>query len=100
MPASPPIASVLLPEVLDRAASTRLAHDLLTARGRGVVLDASQVRRLGGLGLQVLMAARRAWAADGQPFRVDTPSPAFVEALSLLGARPFQPGPETTDDRA
>jgi chemotaxis protein CheX len=79
-------AFLRLPEVMDLRAAAPLANDLLAVRGQPVTLDASAVERLGGLCLQVLMAARQTWAGDHIAFTLANPSPAFADCLSLLGA--------------
>jgi chemotaxis protein CheX len=60
---------------------------LMERRGQPLELDASNVQRLGGLCLQVLLAARRMWAADHQPLTIKAASDAFEEALRLFGAQ-------------
>lgn len=74
-----------LPEVLDLRAAGPLAQALRARRGQDLDVDASEVRRLGGLALQVLLAARNAWAEDGRMLALSNPSPAFVEGLERLG---------------
>lgn len=74
---SPTPASIRLPAVMDLRSAGPLARDLLALRGQPVVLDASGVERVGGLGLQVLLSARRTWRADGLELRVNHPSEAF-----------------------
>ena len=76
-----------LPAVLDLKAATPLAALLLARRGTPLVVDGSAVERLGAQCLQVLLAARKTWDADGQPFQLANPSTAFIEALALLGAQ-------------
>ena len=51
-------AVLTLPKVMDLKAARHLATDLLAARGKPVMLDASHVQRVGGLSLQVLLSAR------------------------------------------
>jgi chemotaxis protein CheX len=75
-----------LPAVLDLAAAGPLQTALLGLRGKPATLDASEVQRMGGLCLQVLLAARTAWATDGHAFRLCQPSPAFTEATELMAA--------------
>lgn len=79
---------VLLPEALDVRAAAPLAAELLERRGRDVDVDASNVRRLGGQCLQVLLAAHACWGAEDLRFRVVSPSTDFTEGLALLGAPP------------
>jgi chemotaxis protein CheX len=77
---------VTLPENMDLKAATPLAAQILAIEGRALVLDASSVRRLGALGLQVLLSARRSWAEANAPMRIVNPSPAFKDGAELLGA--------------
>ena len=86
-PASEPDpVRVRLPEVMDLESAEVLAQDLLALRGCPVVLDAAGVERLGGLGLQVLLSARRTWREDHLHFAVVDASDAFQADLALLGA--------------
>lgn len=78
-----------LPAVLDVTSAGDLTGQLKSLRGAPLVLDASAVERVGGLGLQVLLSARVTWAADGESLAVAAPSDAFRDALALCGARPF-----------
>lgn len=78
--------TLVLDPVLDLKASGPLKAALLERRGKPLDVDASGVERLGGLCLQVLMAANRAWADDACAFAVTPRSAAFDEALSLFGA--------------
>ena len=74
-----------LPAILDLAAARPL-HDALTAqRGQQLDVDASAVERMGGLCLQVLIAAQRAWESDGRAFAITDASPAFESAVALMG---------------
>lgn len=78
-----------LPANLDVTSAAELTTQLKSLRGAPLVLDASAVERVGGLGLQVLLSARLTWAADGETLVVTAPSDAFQDALALSGARPF-----------
>jgi len=69
---------------VDQAGALR--DSLLTHRGAALTLDAAEVEHLGGSCFQVLAAARKSWAADGQALTFAQPSPAFVAGLALLGA--------------
>ena len=77
---------VQLPPVLDLKAADALLRDFRAARGQAVTVDASQVQRLGGLCLQVLLSAQGAWEADGKALDFADCSAAFRENLKLLGA--------------
>jgi chemotaxis protein CheX len=76
-----------LPEVMDSRAARGLAARLLELNGQAAVLDASAVRRMSALCLQVLLSARRATASGGASIEVRDPSPAFREGVTLLGAQ-------------
>lgn len=76
-----------LPETLDLNAAEPLRQALAEQRGHPVMLDGSQVTRLGGLCLQVLLSARKTWADDGQEFRLEQCSPELFEHLRLLGSQ-------------
>jgi len=78
-----------LPKVMDLGAAKHLAADLLAARGQPIALDASHVQRVGGLCLQVLLSARRTWAADQVAFEIIHPAPAFKKCMAQLGAFGF-----------
>ncbi|ADG12175.1 STAS domain-containing protein [Caulobacter segnis] len=80
------MAAIALPENLDLKAAVPLKAALLARRGAPIEIEADQVRRFGGLCLQVLLAARKAWDHDGQSFSIKGPSEAFVETTRLFGA--------------
>jgi chemotaxis protein CheX len=81
------LTTVALPSVLDLKAVGPLHQALLSARGTPLDIIASDVTRLGGLGLQLLLSARATWANDGLPFSVSAPSEDFNAALALFGAQ-------------
>ena len=81
-----------LPAVMDIQAAEGLRGQLMDARGGPLALDGSAVERLGGLCLQVLLAAQRTWAADGHALVVDPVSEAFVEQWNAFGAPPMAAG--------
>jgi chemotaxis protein CheX len=72
--------------VLDLQAAAPLQTALLARRGAVLEIDASDVQRLGGLCLQVLLSAHRTWCDDAVPFSVTPRSAAFTDALGLFGA--------------
>jgi chemotaxis protein CheX len=78
--------TLALSDTLDVTAAAPLAQELVGLRGQPVSLDASAVRRLGGLCLQVLLSARAAWSTDGQAFEIVNASPEFTDGLALMGA--------------
>lgn len=83
-------ASYVLPEALDLASVASVHRDLLKLRGANLDIDASGVRKISGLGVQLLLAASTSWEADGRVFRVVERAPAMNEALRLTGS--FLPG--------
>ncbi len=89
--------TMTLPPVLDLAAAGPLQTALLGLRGKPATLDASEVQRMGGLCLQVLLAARAAWSTDGHGFRLTQPSPAFTEATQLMAAGILLEQPNVTE---
>jgi len=80
------IPALKLSETLDLCAASALTEALRAARGHDLSLDASDVRRVGGQCLQVLLSATAAWAADGKALTVSSPSSEFIEGVTLLGA--------------
>ncbi len=82
-------ASLMLAPVLDLNAAEPLKAELLACRGADLTIDGSAVDRLGGLCLQVLLSARRTWAADGVNLRLGSVSQAFAEQWAAFGAPDF-----------
>jgi chemotaxis protein CheX len=87
--ASPAVVSLQLEPVLDLGAAERLHARLTELRGQPLDIDASQVERLGGLCLQVLISARNTWHADGNSAVIGQTSTAFDEAWELFAAPGF-----------
>lgn len=81
-------SSLQLDKALDLKAATPLAELLLSRRGQDIELDASNVERLGGQCLQILLSARASWASDGRNFTVEKLSPPIIATLELLGVDP------------
>jgi anti-anti-sigma regulatory factor len=77
--------ALMLPDCLDSAAVTTVRDLLLARRGNAIVIDASQVRRVGAQSLQVLIAAARTWQADGHSYRVTNSSPELLDTIALIG---------------
>lgn len=75
-----------LPPVIDSASVGPLRQDILARRGAELTLDLAPVQRIGGLGLQVVLAACRQWTADGRLLALTGASPAFTHMLRLTGA--------------
>jgi chemotaxis protein CheX len=77
--------ALMLPDCLDSSAVTIVRDMLLKRRGNAIVVDASQVRRVGAQSLQVLIAAARTWQADGHSYRVTNSSPELLDTIALVG---------------
>lgn len=75
---------------LDLPAANPLAEAIRARTGQALDLDAGNVAHLGGLCLQVLLAAAASWRAAGQPLRISPRSQAFEEALAMFGLAPAQ----------
>src|SRR5215472_3865895 len=88
-----PAAKLLLEPVLDLGAAERLHARLMELRGQPIDIDASQVERLGGLCLQVLISARNTWRADGQSAAIGQTSTAFDDAWAMFAAPGFNDPP-------
>lgn len=74
-----------LPPVLDLTAAAALLEAFLARRGHALAIDGGNVQRLGGQCLQVMLAARAAWAADDQDLSFENCSGELLAALELLG---------------
>ncbi|WP_428153895.1 STAS domain-containing protein [Brevundimonas sp.] len=81
--------TLILPDVLDLNAAEPLKAELLALRGHPLTLDASAVERLGGLCLQVLLSARKTWAADGVNLSLGSVSQYWTEQWAAFGAPDF-----------
>ncbi len=77
---------MVLPERMDIAATELLVRDLLAVRGQPIALDASEVKKLGGRCLQVLISAHITWLADKATLQIESPSSLFKDALVDFGA--------------
>lgn len=80
-----------LPPILDLGAAAPLATEFNAARGQPVEVDAAAVERVGGLCLQVLVAAQLAWRIDAVPFAIVNPSEAFLNNVRLMAAHELVP---------
>ncbi|SFP67637.1 STAS domain-containing protein [Tranquillimonas alkanivorans] len=78
--------TIIAEETLDLAGAARLLDTLKSHRGMAVTLDLGSVRQAGAPALQVLLAARSAWDADGVAFTLAPVSGPCREAVRLMGA--------------
>ncbi|WP_459674041.1 STAS domain-containing protein [Acidisoma sp. 7E03] len=83
-----PIETLSLPTVLDLKAASQLQQEFLAKRGGALQVDGSKVERIGGLCLQVILAAHAAWLADGQDLVLAPLSAELQAGLVLLGVSP------------
>lgn len=83
---------------LDVAHARALAEDLATRRGRPLVLDAADVEKTGAFAVEVLIAARLQWAADGVSILLRSPSAAFRAGWQGLGLDPETLGAPASDE--
>jgi chemotaxis protein CheX len=79
-------ATITLPAILDLRAAAQLKADIQPHAGAALDLDASRVERLGGLCLQVLIAAEAQWRATGHGFRLINAGHAIRGDLRLMNA--------------
>jgi chemotaxis protein CheX len=80
-------APLSLPPRIDLSCIGGLASDFRQAPDGPLVVDAGAVTVLGGLGVQVLLAAAYERRALGHEFRVTRASEAFTQALRQFGIR-------------
>ena len=78
--------TITLETTLDIGAAKRLLEEIREARGSHLDIDAARVERIGGLCLQVLLAAKAAWRADHAEFRILNPSEMFLDGVTLMAA--------------
>lgn len=85
---------ITLPPVLDLKAASALKDEIESHAGSALEVDVSQVERIGGQCLQVLLAASEAWRASGLSFQLVRPADAARNDLRLLGATDLLAGVE------
>lgn len=76
---------IQLPEILDQRGAQKVATQLIEQKGKPVTLDASAITRLGGMGVEMLLAAQRQWQVDGIAFQICNWSPQAEKAIATLG---------------
>ena len=85
-------AEISLAASLRSAEALELKSTIERARGGPLCLDAENVTMLGAQCLQVLLAARAAWATKGLKFEIKNLSGDMHAALGILGVQPEQIG--------
>jgi chemotaxis protein CheX len=74
-----------LPSNLNLIAAAPLKAQFLARRGETLYVDGANVARVGGQCLQVLLSARKTWAADGMEWVNKNFSPELISALEEMG---------------
>lgn len=78
-------AVVALPPRLDLSTVAETAVRIDAHRGAALRLDAGAVTHLGGLGAQLVLAARRDWQAAGAGLEIAPRSAVFDAAIAAFG---------------
>ncbi len=78
---------ITLVSVLDLCATTPLVAELISARGNSLIIDASNVERIGAQCVQILWSTEKSWSVDEQSLKILNPTPAFETALRDLGVQ-------------
>jgi chemotaxis protein CheX len=79
------MSALSLPAKLDLSTVEAFCDAIRACKGGDLVLDASGVTFLGGLGLQVLAAAAADWRQAGHSLCITPRSDSFDNALTHLG---------------
>lgn len=82
------MANFILPDVLDQRGAQNVSQQLIALVGQPLVIDASALRRLGAVGLEMLIATQRQWREDGANFHIQDWSPESLDMLMRLGSGP------------
>lgn len=82
------VTALPLPETLDRKAVSEFSKALLAHRGADIVLDAGGVRKLAAIGVEMLIAARLQWQADGARLEIRGWSEGALQTTQRIGAAP------------
>lgn len=80
-------SSLILPEVVDIAASSGLQHNLhnLMDTALRIVVDARSVERISTPGIQLFLSVKKAAQAAGKEFELLEPTPVVSLAIEDLG---------------
>lgn len=76
---------MVLPESLTSRHAGDLFSELQALRGQAIVIDATAVRQVGTLCLQVLASARRTWTSEGLDFQLSGASEDLSKQWKLFG---------------
>jgi chemotaxis protein CheX len=75
----------VLPDLMDLSTAATLRQMLLERRGADLALDASNVRKVSAVGLQLVISAAKTWRADGHDFRIEAPTRQMRDAFDIMG---------------
>ena len=76
---------LVLDTKLDSAAADGLHATLLASQEDDIVLDGSGVEQLGGMCLELIMAARHIWGEAGKSVTLENASPHMIDDLRHFG---------------
>lgn len=79
-------AAISPPGSLTAGAVAELRGALEAARGKDAAIDLSGVETIGGLCLELVLAAQATWRAEGRTLSLEAPSAAFMRDAATLGA--------------
>ncbi|MFU8883087.1 MAG: hypothetical protein ACNA7Q_12030 [Rhodobacterales bacterium] len=77
-----------LPEVLNRSNVKEISEQILTMTGSALKVDASSLRVLSAIGLEMIIASKNQWQMDGYPFEVTNWPQDILTELSTIGFDP------------
>lgn len=75
----------MLPKTLDVAAVRAVRENLLGRRGTATIVDASELERIGALGVELLIAAQRQWRNDETVLQIVGMSDTVKDTFTDLG---------------
>ena len=74
-----------LPERLDSTSAQELSVQIDAHKDKHIELNGEHVSKVGGLCLQVLLAAKDEWARNSLEFQIKSPSDALSSFLNKIG---------------
>jgi anti-anti-sigma regulatory factor len=77
-----------LPEVLNRSNANKISEQILTLVGSELSVDASSLRDLSAMGLEMLISSKKQWQQDGLSFEIINWPEAILVEMSSIGFDP------------
>lgn len=77
-----------LPEVLNRSNANKISEQILTLVGSELTVDASSLRDLSVMGLEMLISSKKQWQKDGLAFEIINWPEAILVEMSSIGFDP------------